>query len=86
MLNFARSFLAVTLTRFKRPERGSKINHLNPVFTAHVIVNLKCRDSRWEIKCKPGPFVSKLARFVIDTDFGDVRHLLAAFEDQSHLL
>ena len=46
VLNFARSFLAVTLTRFKRPERGSKINHLNPVFTAHVIANLKCRDSR----------------------------------------
>jgi hypothetical protein len=34
----------------------------------------------------PAHFVSQLARFVIYTDFGDVRHLLAAFEEQPHLL
>jgi hypothetical protein len=66
-----------------------QINHIKGVFPAHVIVNLTCTDSGWEIKMfvqAPTHFVSKLARFVIYTDFGDVRHLLAAFEQQPHLL
>jgi hypothetical protein len=46
VLNFARSFLAVTLTRFKRPERVPKSTTLILFLPAHVIVNLKCRNSR----------------------------------------